>query len=221
VSISAPAVSQHYSYLQGAVTLRGVASATRGIASVQVKLDNGTYVPTTLSGSTWTKSITVSHLTVGGHRLYVQATAKTTGAVTTISRVFVRDNIPAGSIGPSRTSYTSRLVSKTAGFTTVGYGPSPDRKALDTTGTSVARFTVYGQILDLHFERRPDAGEVRITVDGKASILNLYGAKSADVFRRYAGLSAGKHSVVIQALHTKVRQSRGFVALLGFLQVYA
>ena len=221
VSITAPKPSQHFSYLQGAVAFHGTASGTRGIASVAVKLDRGAYSAARLSGTTWSKTVNVSSLAVGVHRLYVTATEKANGASTTVARVFVRNGIPTGAIGPGKRSFTDRLVSKQRGYVTVRYAASPDHKGLRTSGKPTVRFTSYGRTLDLHLQRSAAAGKVRITVAGRSSVVNLYSRRTLDLRKRYSGLSAGRHAVVITPLHQKSAHSKGTVVLLGFLQVFA
>lgn len=221
LAVSSPTASQHVSYLTGSIVVKGTSSAYRGIAQVTVQVDSGSPAAASLSGGVWSRSIAVNTLRVGTHAITVSARESSSGAVTTVTRYFIRDGVPAGTVGPGGFSYTNRLIVKSPGWTVVAYGLSPDRRALRTTGTSYVRFTSYGRGLDLHFQRRPDAGEVRVTIDGRVFILDLKSSATGDAVKAFRNLSAGKHSIVIQALHRHSAGSRGYVVLLGSLRVYA
>lgn len=222
LTITGPAAAgQHISYLTGSVVVKGTATAHRGISSVTVAVDKAAAAATTLSGTGWSRTISLSGLSVGGHTLTIRGYETSSGASTTVTRTFVRDGVPAGAIGPGAASFLGAKVARSPGWRAVTYHTSPDHRGVFTTGTSYVNVTSYGRSLDLHFQRRPDAGEVRITIDGKAIVLDLRYATASDLVKRYRGLSAGKHRVRIQALHVHSTGSRGYVVLLGFLRVYA
>jgi hypothetical protein len=220
ITIGAPTAGQHVSYLTGSLVVKGAASAARGVQSVTVQLDKTAPVAVPLSGTSWSRSITLSSLAVGSHTLTVKATEKTSGAVTAVTRAFVRDGVPSDSLGNGLWSFLNAKVHRSTGWTAFSYPPSPDRRGIRTLGTSSVTFLSYGRSLDLRFQRRADAGKVRITVDGKAVVLDLYGS-TADITKAYRGLSAGKHRVTVQALHQRNTRSKNYYVTLELLRVYS
>lgn len=221
LAITSPVAGQRISYLTGSLVATGTASAPLGISSVTVAVDKATASAASLSGSTWSKTINLNTLSVGTHTLTVRSYETTSGAGTTVTRTFVRVGVPAGAIGPGSASFINGKIPRSGGWIGVPYPAAPGHRGLKTTGTSWVKLTSYGRSLDLHFQRRPDAGLVRITVDGKATILDLRSPTTGDLVKAYRRLSAGKHSVVIQALHKRSIHSKGYVVVLGFLRVYA
>ena len=220
-AFTAPGAGQHVSYLTSSLTVSGTASAARGVSGVTLQVDNGGQAAATLSGASWSRAVAVGSLAVGTHTLTVRATETTSGAVTTVTRTFVRDGVPAGAIGPGTASFLNSRVSRSAGWSALSYGGSPDRRGIRTAGTSSVRFSAYGREVDLHFQRRPDAGRVRVTIDGRSYVVDLYSGGVADLVKPFRGLTPARHTVTITALHQRSTASRGYLVTLGYLRVVA
>ena len=221
VAFTAPAAGQHVSYLTSALGVSGTATAARGVSGVTVQVDGAAPVAASLSGSSWSRSVALTNLAVGTHTLTVTVTEASSGATTTATQTFVRDGVPAGAIGPGTASFLSSKVARSGGWAALAYTGSPDRRGIRTISTSSVRFYPYGRAFDLHLQRRPDAGRVRVVVDGRAYVVDLYSGGTADLVKPFRGLSAARHTVTVQALHQRSASSRGYVVTLGWLRVIA
>ena len=118
VSITQPA---NNSTVSGTLTVSGTASASAGIASVQVSVDSGAQQAAT--GTTnWTASIDTSALTNGTHMINVQATdidgnVGTASVTVTVSNTSTVTSCPATPAGTTELSGNLSLETSQTGWT--------------------------------------------------------------------------------------------------------
>jgi hypothetical protein len=198
--------------------------APLSVGSVQAKLGNGAFVTATQSGHVWTAQVPTSGLAAGSSTVTVQATDTAgTPATTTVTRkvTLSGSSAPKGNLPKGTYPWTVKQVKVTGKWKTYKTDNSPSGKGRTSTKKkSTASTKVYGKSLVLTFDRSDKAGKVKVTVDGKATTINLFQKAGKPLSRTWTfkgGLKS--HTVVITVLGTKVKASKGTAVFLAALKV--
>lgn len=222
VFVHNPALGQVIAGTVGTQAFSADVTSAKAIKSVLVGLDKSKPVAAKLikGTSTYTSSLDLNGLKPGTHVVHLTAVDKS-GAKTVVASSFSYGKLvrPAKTAGPGNDSlvYTKGVVRK--GFAAAAYQGAPRGKGLLAKSTGKISVTVYGRGVQLHLGLRNNAGKVKVTVDKKSYVIDLYGKKSVDLVKTVKGLKLGKHKVTITALHAKRPASKGYNVLVGWLKV--
>jgi hypothetical protein len=211
--------------LGGTVAVTSYVASPNGVASVQAKLGNGSYVAATkTSAHLWTAHVPTTGLGAGASTLSVQASDQSTPtAVTTTVTRPVTLTLPTDSLTAGTYPWTSKLVKVTGSWKTYRTKHSPTGKGrVSAKKKSTASTKVYGHGLTLTFDRSAKAGKVQVTVDGRSTTLDLFNKAGKPLVKTWSftgGLQS--HSVVVKVLGTKNTHSKGISVFLAALKVRA
>lgn len=232
IVVDSPAANGKVTQGTGTIHFSAQVADADGVASVAVKLDGGSAITATETGTdstddTWTASIPAGSLPVGKHTLSITATDATGAAVSattnsSFSIVAKAPTTPKGDIGKGATSLLSPLVSH-SGFSAVTVKGAPAYKGkhqgLLTKKKGSVSFTFYGKKLVLHLVGNKKSGKLTITIGGKSHTVNLYRKHPASFTATYSVAKTSAVRVAIKASHKKAKASKGYQALLGWLVV--
>lgn len=194
------------------------ANVLGSVTAVTFKLGTGVPVNATKgAGNVWTASIPTTSLKVGSYPLVLSATdgTKTVEQTRTVSV-----KAPAGSVGVGKYSVRSSLFKRGGTWSLFSTSYSPDGKGLyaATAGRTISG-SVYGSKLVLTLQKRTTAGRVYLIVDGKSTLIDLYGS-TAKYTKTYTFTGAlKKHSFVIKVAGTKRSASKGKYVYAAAVQV--
>jgi hypothetical protein len=192
----------------------------KAISGVTVQLDSATPVAaSSAGGSTYTANLPLKGLLSGKHTVTVSATDADGTNEQVRSFTYAKVQVPNGNIGPGKASLANNGKVTTNGFTVVNFASSPNGKGIRTTSTGTASFKAYGRSLTLYYQARPDAGKIRVTIDGTSKVIDAYAAANAVKSQSFGGLDLKSHDVVIKALGTKRAASTGTTVVLGYIKV--
>ena len=156
----------------------------------------------------------------------VQATdTAATPATTTVTRAvtLTGSSVPKGNLAAGTYPWTVKQVKVTGTWKTYKTSSSPSGKGRTSVKKkSTATAKVFGHGLTLTFDRSAKAGKVKVTVDGKATTLDLYNKAGKKLTKSWTFKGALKsHTVVVSVLGTKSTASKGVAAFLAALKVKA
>jgi hypothetical protein len=210
--------------LGGTVPVTAYVDSPVGVGSVQAKLGNGSFVTATQSGHVWTAQVPTTGLTAGASTVTVQATDTAgTPATTTVTRSVTLggSGVPKGTLPAGTYAWSVKQVKVTGTWKSYKTDSSPTGKGLTSSKKkSKATVKVYGKSVSLTFDRSAKAGKVTVTVDGKATTLNLF-SKAGDALSKKWTFKGGleSHTVVVTVPGTKATQSKGTAVFLAALKV--
>ena len=132
-------------------------------------------------------------------------------------------SVPKGSLGKGVHPWTAKQIKVKGTWATYKTKHSPTGKGrVSSKKKSTATTKVFGHGLVLTFDRSAKAGKVKVTVDGKATTLDLYNKAGKPLTKSWTFKGALKsHTVVVTVLGTKSHASKGVSALLAALKVKA
>ncbi len=226
VFVREPVTTDAVSLAGASATVSALVTAGTTVSSVTAKLGNGAAVAATKgAGNVWTATVPLAGLSAGATTLTVAATDSAgTPATTTVTKQVQLTKItaPAGAAAPGTYAFTNKLVTRVKTWSTFKATYAPGKKGL-TSKTKGAKVNLkaYGRQLVLTFTTRPDAGKVKVTVDGKSATLNLYAAKTGKLAKTFSfGTGAvSQHQVTITVVGKKVAKSKGTAVFLGTFAV--
>jgi hypothetical protein len=195
-----------------------------GVGTVEAKIGSGSFVTATQSGHLWTAQVPTSGLSAGASTVTVQATDTAgTPATTTVSRkvTLSGSSAPKGSLPAGTYPWTAKQVKVSGTWKTYKTSASPTGKGRTSSKKkSTASVKVYGSRLVLTFDRSKKAGKVKVTVDGKATTIDLFqkAGKPLSTTWKFKG-ALTSHSVVVTVLGTKAKASKGTAVFLAALKV--
>jgi len=141
-------------------------------------------------------------------------------------------SVPTLPATPPATTGASSLAQATAHAVPVAHatGVTPGRgvsSAPTAHGTGLASsvkgrtitIRFWGTGIDLHFVAARNAGKVKISIDGKARVVDLWSPRTRDLLRTIAGLTTGSHVVVVTVLGIHGPRATGSRVVLGTMQV--
>ncbi len=200
------------------------AGATDNVSAVTVKISTGALVAATKVGHVWTAQVPTTGLAAGNSTLTAQATDPTgTTSVTRSVTLTGKTVVPAGNLAAGTYPWTAKQVKVKGTWSTYKTKHSPSGKGRTSAKKkSTATAKVFGHGLVLTFDRSAKAGKVKVTVDGKATTLNLFqkaGKPLAASWTFKGGLKS--HTVVVTVLGTKAAASKGTAVFLAALKVKA
>jgi hypothetical protein len=211
-----PAASASY---PAGTAISASANVLGSVTGLTFKLGTGAAVQATKgSGNVWTASIPTAGLALGPATLQLSATDGTT--TRTLNRS-VTVKAPTGSLGFGTYSLRNTLFKKNGTWSGFSVSYSPDGRGLysATAGRTITGY-VYGHKLVLTFQKRTTAGKVYLIVDGKSTLVDLYGTSTARYTKTYTFLGAlKKHSFVIKVAGTKRSTSKGKSVYAAAVQV--
>ncbi|WP_148044972.1 hypothetical protein [Nocardioides marmorisolisilvae] len=195
------------------------ANVLGAVTGVTFKLGTGTPVAATKgAGNVWTASIPTTGKQVGSYALELSATDGTTTVTQTRT---VAITAPTGSVGYGTYAIRNTLFKRAGTWATFSTTYSPDKKGL-YTATAKRSITgyVYGSKLVLTFQKRTTAGKVYLIVDGKSTLIDLYGTSTSKYTKTFTFTGAlKKHSFVIKVAGTKRSASKGKYVYAAAVQV--
>jgi hypothetical protein len=196
-----------------------------GVGTVEAKLGSGAFVTAVQNGHLWTAQVPTAGLSAGAATLTVRATdTAATPATTTATRsVSLATSVPKGALGAGTYPWSAKQVSTTGTWKSYATTHSPSGKGRKSTKKgSTASTKVFGTGLVLTFDRSAKAGKVKVTVDGKATTLDLFSRAGKPLTKSFAFSGAVKtHTVVVKVLGKKSHASKGVAVLLAQLKVKA
>lgn len=213
-----------------AVSVDAISSGT--VSSVTAQIDSGAATPAAnVGGTRWTANIPLASVGAGAHTVTISATDgsgtntasrtfSVAGSVTPTPTPTQTPTTNPNAIQPGKASANDRKVAR-GKFKPVAYKKAPGKKGVKATGKATLSFTFTGSRLNLHFGADKSSGKVKVVIDGKARTINLYSKKAKDLNVLFANLGAGDHTVQVISLKKKVKKSKGFTVLLGWIQVTA
>ncbi|MGY2873118.1 hypothetical protein ACVW00_000308 [Marmoricola sp. URHA0025 HA25] len=186
-----------------------------GATSVSFQLGSGPAAAGVhAGGNLWTATLPTAGLAPGAADITVTATDGTTPRVATSSVALASPappppSVPAGAAPVGTYSWRNVLFVRKGAWGSFSTPYSPDHAGLvSATKGRTIRGTAYGTGLSLVFVRRPNAGKVAITIDGRTTVVDLY-AKRAVRYLRSFSFAAGSHTFQIKVLGTKRAASKG------------
>lgn len=191
-----------------------LADGPSAISAVSAKLGSGTAKALTKgTGKVWTGTIPFGKTTAGSRTVTITA-KDALGRTTSVTRSITVSPIvaPAGTAGPGKRSWTLAPVTRVGTWSGFNTTDSPNGKGLTTAvkGRAV-KVKAYGRSLVVTFKRTPSSGYATVTVDGKATTINLYSA-TANLLSKSWTFSTGavkSHAVTIVVKGTKTAKSKG------------
>ena len=212
--------------LGGTVPVTAYVDSPVGVGSVSAKLGSGAVVAAVKTGHLWTAQVPTTGLSAGAATLTVEATdTAATPATTTATRAVSLSgtSVPRGALPAGTYPWTVKQVTTTGTWKAYATTHSPSRKGRTSTKKgSTATTKVFGHGLVLTFDRSAKAGKVRVTVDGKATTLDLFSKAGKPLTKTWAfGGALKSHTVKVLVLGTKSAASKGTAVLLAQLKVKA
>ena len=133
----------------------------------------------------------------------------------------IRDSAPADALQAGKYAPSDAKVAKSGKWKAYSSKASPSKKGLVSKKKGSTLTTkVYGGGLTLTFDKTPASGQVRVTIDGKATVIDLYGAKLKSFAKKFKFSGAlASHTVVISVVGTKKAKSTGISVNLAALEV--
>ena len=131
--------------------------------------------------------------------------------------------VPPGNLAAGTYPWTAKQVKVKGTWGTYKTKHSPSGKGRTSAKKkSTATAKVFGHGLVLTFDRSKKAGKVKVTVDGKATTLNLFSKSGKPLTASWTFKGALKsHTVVVTVLGTKAAASKGTGVFLAALKVKA
>src|SRR5262249_36653808 len=119
--------------------------------------------------------------------------------------------------------WASKQVNVTGTWKAYATAHSPSNKGRTSSKKkSTATAKVYGRGLVITFDRSAKAGKVKVTVDGKATTLDLFQKAGRPLTHSWTFTGSLKsHTVVVTVLGTKSAASKGTAVFLAALKVKA
>lgn len=179
------------------------------VATVSVSIGSVTANATKGSGNVWTAKVPTTALTIGAATVTVHATDST--GTTDQSRPVTLSGVPAADIAAGKHAPAETKIKRSGTWAAIATGLSPTKKGL-TSSTKGSKLTAYvwGSKSAISFLAGPKAGKVTITVDGKATTVDLYAASAKTLVKTFSFTGALKtHTVVITVTGTKRAASHG------------
>jgi hypothetical protein len=204
------------------------------VSGVTLSIGSSTVNATKGSGDVWSGTIPSAGLTAGAVTLTVAVTGP--GGTTTVTRAITLDGtppstggggggggttVPADALPAGKYSPSEAKVVRKGKWKAYKTASSPTKKGLTSAKKGSTLTTkVYGTQLTLVFDKSNKSGQVSVTIDGKKTVIDLFGAKPKSFAKKFklAGPLAS-HTVVITVLGTKKASSKGVVVSLGGLEV--
>lgn len=220
-----PATDSNVDLSTGTVTVSALVDSPDGVDSVTAQVDDGDAVAATKgAGNVWTAKIPAAGLKVGKATITVTATdGAATPATTTVTRKvkLVGSAVPAGNLQAGTYPWSNKLITRTGDWKSYKTAASPTGKGITSaTKSDKAVAKVYGKKVTLTFTKAPNAGKIKVTVDGKATTIDLYAATKGDLAKSWTFKGALKsHTVTVAVLGKKSTQSAGKAAFLAALKV--
>ncbi|GAB4006993.1 hypothetical protein [Nocardioides ultimimeridianus] len=184
------------------VTGSAVSAVTVSIGSVTANATRGT-------GNLWTAKVPTTALATGAATLTVHATDST--GTTDRTRPVTLSGVPAADIAAGKHAPAESRIKRSGTWAAIATGLSPTRKGL-TSATMGSKLTAYvwGSKVAISFLAGPKAGKVTITVDGRATTVDLYAASAKTLVKTFSFTGALKtHTVVVTVTGTKRAASHG------------
>ena len=195
------------------------ANVLGAVTSVTFKLGADAPVAATKgAGNVWSVSIPTSGKQVGSYPLVLSASDGTNTVEQTRT---ISIKAPAGSVGFGTYSVRSSLFKRAGTWASFSTSYSPDGKGLSTaTANRTISGSAYGSKLVLTFQKRTTAGKVYLIVDGKSTLVDLYGTSTSKYTKTFTFTGPlKKHSFVIKVAGTKRSASQGKYVYAAAVQV--
>ena len=219
-----PVTASSVDLASAGVPVSALADGPTAISSVTARIGSGTPVALTKgTGKVWSGTVPFGSTAAGNNTVTVTA-KDTAGKTRSVSRtVAVKPLVaPTGTAGPGKRSWTVAPVTRTGTWSTFSTTDSPNGKGLTSAVKGrAATVKVYGRSVVLSFRRTASSGYATVTVDGKASTVNLYAASTGTWSKTWT-FSTGAvktHTVVVTVRGTKSSASKGLSVGLSSYRV--
>lgn len=233
VALAPSAVTGPSVYLRTPVAATAIAAGTAikvsalvdspdGVGSVKVKLGTGAFVNATKgAGKVWTATVPTTGKAVGAATLTVSATDQAGSPATANVTRAVNIVAPKGNLAKGSYALNNKLITSKGKWASYKTAASPTKKGQKSATRNARKSAkVYGSQLSITFTRGTKAGKVKVIVDKKAYIYDLYAKKTANLTKTWKFKGALKsHSVSVTVLGTKNVKSKGNTVSLAVLKV--
>ncbi|KAA1421021.1 hypothetical protein F0U44_01425 [Nocardioides humilatus] len=189
------------------------------VSGVTVTVGGNTAPATKGSGNVWTANVSTTGLTAGAATLSISATNG--DGTTTVTRPVNLSGTSAGALTTGTYAPTSTGITRKGTWKSYNTSLSPTGKGQKSSvKDNTIKAKVYGNKLVLVFTGGPAAGKVKITVDGKATTVDLYAASVKKKTKAFTFTGAlATHNVVITVAGSKNANSSGKTVSVAALQV--